>query len=328
MTRGIGAGLALAAAVLAAAAGAAPAPPPSLAKINALLDQARDHERKGTWAPVPALYAQAVAACGDPVPQHLKQVVVRALVKSGHASLALGKLPEAHAAYRDAVARFEKDYARDVRPWVLQARTLAARVEELRRMAGDPAAAAPPPPPPAGAKREAEPLVLITDKAAAKSGTQDTTVGSQGFVVETFSGTEDALIRAAESKASPNGRKILVTGREMSVVRPEILPGSCWDWCHFVFNRAGFGLEKGRQTVAKTDRKGPYVDPSKFQPGDWLYYRNRSYGNGEHSGIFVGWINGPAKVALVLSYPGQMRQEPGRYRPYELTGVFRILRPA
>ncbi len=319
-------GLVLAVVLAAAGAGAAPAPLPSLAKINGLLDRARDLERKDQWAQVPVLYAEAAVACGDPAPHHLKHVAAKALVKGGHAYLRLGKLPEAHAAYAEAAKRYEKEYAPAIRQWVLQARALAIRVEEISRMAGQPIAAATPPPPPA-AKAEPEPLVLVTDRGAAASGVEDTKAGAQGYEVQTFDGTEDALVRSAETKASATGRKVLVTGREMAIVRKEILPGSCWDWCHLVFNRAGFAMGKPREVVAKTTKKGPYCDPALIRPGDWLYYRNRSYGNGEHSGIFVGWINGPGKVALVLSYPGEMRQEPGRYRPYELTGVFRITRP-
>ena len=99
-----------------------------------------------------------------------------------------------------------------------------------------------------------------------------------------------------------------------------------WDWVNAVFNRAGFP-EKRRARPFKSQKKGPYAEPRQLQPGDWMYYRNRSYGNIEHSGIFVGWINAPQQVALVLSYPGMQRQEPGRYRPYELTGIWSIFRP-
>ncbi len=304
---------------------AAPAPLPSLAKINGLLDQARDLERKGSWAAIPPIYAEVVKICGEPAPHHLRHVVAKALVKSGHAYLALGKLPEAHAAYRDADTRYGKEYAPVIRQWVLQARTLMVRVEEIGRMSGQPIAAAAPPPS-AAAKPEPEPLVLVTDRGAAATG-DETKAGAQGYEVQTFDGTEDALIRAAEAKASTTGRKVLATGREMAVVKPEILPGSCWDWVNAVFTRAGFPMGKPREVVAKAPEKGPYLDPAKLRPGDWMYYRNRSYGNGVHSGIFVGWINGPSKVALVLSYPGQDRKEPGRYRPYELTGVYRITRP-
>jgi len=65
---------------------------------------------------------------------------------------------------------------------------------------------------------------------------------------------------------------------------------------------------------------------SSIRPGDWLYYVNHSYGNIEHSGLFIGWTNRAAGQGLILSYQGERRNKPGRYRVYDLSSVYQILR--
>ena len=63
-----------------------------------------------------------------------------------------------------------------------------------------------------------------------------------------------------------------------------------------------------------------------FLPGDWLYYVNHSYGDIEHSGVFVDWTDYARSEGLVLSYAGEQRNEPGRYKVYDLSHVYRITR--
>ena len=53
-----------------------------------------------------------------------------------------------------------------------------------------------------------------------------------------------------------------------------------------------------------------------------------SYGNIEHSGIFVDWTDRSAKEAMILSYPGEKRKAPGRYSTYIIDDVFSIIRPS
>jgi hypothetical protein len=308
--------------------GAPPKPLPSLATINALLDRARDLERRKDYASVPSLYAQVLAEAGDPPPRHLIHVVAKALVHTGHANLALGDIPGSASAYRQALDRFGASYDAATRTQILRAQVLLGRVEEILRTLpdGTPVATAPPPPPPAGASPPPgkEPLLLLTDRTDPDREGHDP---AKGFEVRSFDGDEASLIRDAERNATPAGRRILETGRRMATETRDILPGSCWDWVHAVFDRAGFPMKK-RDRVFKSAKKGPYADAKLLRPGDWMYDRNRSYGNIEHSGIFVGWINAPDRIALVLSYPGMQRREPGRYRPYDLTGVWTIFRPA
>lgn len=135
----------------------------------------------------------------------------------------------------------------------------------------------------------------------------------------------DSLLVRAENKAPEDGRKVLEAGRVMTLKNKEILPGSCWDYANAVYDRAGFIWGK-REEVFKSVKAGPYTDVNKIKNGDWLYYVNHSYGDIEHSAIFVDWIEYENKLALMLSYGGESRHEPARYLPYDLSSVFGITR--
>ncbi|MCK6543078.1 DUF2914 domain-containing protein [bacterium] len=138
-------------------------------------------------------------------------------------------------------------------------------------------------------------------------------------------GDYTAMLTQAEETASADGKKILETGRTMTLTNAEILPGSCWDYANAVFDRAGYVWGK-RETVFKSVKAGPFVDIEKIKNGDWLYYINHSYGDIEHSAIFVEWIDKENKLALMLSYGGENRQQPARYLPYDLRSVYGITR--
>jgi len=144
--------------------------------------------------------------------------------------------------------------------------------------------------------------------------------------------TIDLLVslKEAEQGANETGRKILVAGREMAVEKEEIIRGSCWDFIHAVYNRAGYPNDRtSRVTVFKgTKEKGPYANARLIQPGDWLYYVNHSYNGIEHSGIFVKWLDVASRNALVLSYGGEKRNETARYQSFDLSNVYNIIRPA
>ncbi len=137
--------------------------------------------------------------------------------------------------------------------------------------------------------------------------------------------SQEQLLRA-EAKADSNGRAILAKGREMTFERGEVLPGSCWDFSNAVFNRAGFPPTRRYQAFEGTKGNGPFAPARKIRGGDWLYFKNHSYGGVEHSAIFVDWIDKGAKRALMLSYGGENRREPARYRPYDLSDVYVIVR--
>lgn len=116
----------------------------------------------------------------------------------------------------------------------------------------------------------------------------------------------------------------------MTVDRQEIVRGSCWDYSNAVYTRAGYpNNRKSRVTVFKgTKKRGPYADASLIRAGDWLYYINHSYNGIEHSAIFVKWVDYRRYMGLMLSYGGEKRREPARYLQYDLSNVYRIIRPA
>jgi hypothetical protein len=129
----------------------------------------------------------------------------------------------------------------------------------------------------------------------------------------------------AENEAGEDGRKVLEMGRKMVFDEKIIIKGTCWDYINEVFMRAGYSTKK--TVVYRSEKKGPYVDISEIKPGDWLYYINYSYYGIEHSGIFVYWKDYENKIGVTLSYGGEQRNEPGRYREYDLKGVYFITRP-
>lgn len=130
----------------------------------------------------------------------------------------------------------------------------------------------------------------------------------------------------AEAGATARGREILETGRIMTLARREIIRGGCWDYANAVYNRAGYPHAR-RKTVFKSRKSGPYADLARIQPGDWLYYVNRQYDDMEHSAIFVHWADFGAREALMLSYGGERRNEPARYRVYDVSRTYMIVRP-
>jgi hypothetical protein len=128
----------------------------------------------------------------------------------------------------------------------------------------------------------------------------------------------------AEVTGTGAGVNILKVGRKM-VDDEVVVQGGCWDFINEMFRRAGFA-EKNLHAVFKSHKGGPYASVNKIQPGDWLYYINHSYGNIEHSGVFVSWSNLKKKEALVLSYRGEKSSVRGRYSTYILNNVYRIMR--
>lgn len=135
----------------------------------------------------------------------------------------------------------------------------------------------------------------------------------------------DEILNQAEDDAPISGRKILETSRLM-ITNQEIILGSCWDYINAVYNRTGYPSNQ-RATIFKSKLQGPYVPVDKIQGGDWLYYINHSYGGVEHSGVFVAWTNKAKNEALIMSYPGGNQAKPARYKKYDLSNVYNIIRP-
>ena len=132
------------------------------------------------------------------------------------------------------------------------------------------------------------------------------------------------LLSNAETQSSQAAREVISTARKMALNERTIIKGGCWDYLNAVFNRAGVS----RNTIHKgTYGQGPYASSKDIEVGDWLYYINHGYNGVEHSGLFVGWVDERAKQALILSYAGENRREPARYRVYDLSNVYQIMRP-
>ncbi|SNT70709.1 hypothetical protein SAMN04488491_1890 [Psychrobacter sp. LV10R520-6] len=132
------------------------------------------------------------------------------------------------------------------------------------------------------------------------------------------------LLSRAETQSSTAAREVISTARAMALNERTIIQGGCWDYLNAVFNRAGVT----RDTVHKgAYSQGPYANSSEIEVGDWLYYINHGYNGVEHSGLFVGWVDEADKQALILSYAGESRREPARYRVYDLSNVYQIMRP-
>ena len=132
------------------------------------------------------------------------------------------------------------------------------------------------------------------------------------------------LLSNAETQSSRAAREVISTARKMALNERTIIKGGCWDYLNAVFNRAGVS----RDTIHKgTYGQGPYASSKEIEVGDWLYYINHGYNGVEHSGLIVGWVDERAKQALILSYAGENRREPARYRVYDLSNVYQIMRP-
>ena len=132
------------------------------------------------------------------------------------------------------------------------------------------------------------------------------------------------LLSNAETQSSLAAREVISIARKMALNERTIIQGGCWDYLNAVFKRAGVT----RDTIHKgTYGQGPYANSGEIEVGDWLYYINHGYNGVEHSGLFVGWVDEQAKQALILSYAGESRREPARYRVYDLSNVYQIMRP-
>ncbi len=135
----------------------------------------------------------------------------------------------------------------------------------------------------------------------------------------------ESLIIDAESKAQPSAKKVLQKAKEMTLIKREIIRGSCWDYIDTVYTRVGF-LKNRRKIIYKSRKKGPFADLNMIQAGDWIYHINYSYHKVGHSGIFIGWVDRQKKLALILSYAGERRKTPARYKVYDLSSVYHITR--
>ncbi len=129
------------------------------------------------------------------------------------------------------------------------------------------------------------------------------------------------MLHAAIPQASPGPRRVLEVMRQM-LDEGVVVRGSCNRWVEEVFRRAG-----GRaRTVYSASRSASFTDTTRLRPGDWVHFINHSYGGGTHSAVFVGWTDEAHRTAMTASYPGENRDAPGRFRDYDLSNLYRIVR--
>jgi len=133
--------------------------------------------------------------------------------------------------------------------------------------------------------------------------------------------SEDAFVKA---RVTPSAYSVLCVGDRM-IKDGVLVKGSCWDYIDATFNRAGCNRSK-RVTVFKSRKAGPYANTKIIKPGDWLYFINSSYHNSEHSAIFIKWINYRKRIARMISYQGEGKRKPARYKNYTLHRVYNIMR--
>ena len=136
----------------------------------------------------------------------------------------------------------------------------------------------------------------------------------------------ERAILAAEKHASPGGRAVLVAARHM-IDQGVVVRGSCWDFAHAVYARAGFGSWRRQRRVYRARTRGPYANPSRVRAGDWLYIINHRATLATHSVIFVRWVDRLRRRALVITYVGGQRDAPGHYRSYDVSRIYHIIRP-
>lgn len=137
-------------------------------------------------------------------------------------------------------------------------------------------------------------------------------------------GCSEKIVSKKPQKPTPLAWKVLKTGNEM--IRNKVLvKGSCWDYIDCIYTKAGCPRTE-RKTVFNSHKHGPYADIKQIKPGDWLYFINSSYHNSEHSAIFIRWIDFKHKEARMLSYQGEGKRKPARYKNYILDKVYHIMR--
>lgn len=151
----------------------------------------------------------------------------------------------------------------------------------------------------------------------------DTFPQTDSFLFVEIPNLEEILDRS-EGEATVEGREVLQSARRM-IKNNEIVLGSCWDYIDAIFMKAGFPQNR-RMTIFKSKLQGPYVDEVLIEPGDWLYFMNHSYNNVEHSSVFVAWSDFATKQAVMISYAGGNQARPARYKIYDLSSVYNIMR--
>lgn len=129
------------------------------------------------------------------------------------------------------------------------------------------------------------------------------------------------MLRETIPRAAPGARRVLEVMRTM-LDEGVVVRGSCNRWVEEIFRRAG-----GRaRTVYTAGRRASFTNTTLLRPGDWVQFINHSFGGVTHSAVFVGWTDASARIGMTASHPGQNRAVPGRFRDYDLSNIYRVVR--
>ena len=136
----------------------------------------------------------------------------------------------------------------------------------------------------------------------------------------------DSFISMTASLSQGTGPGARVLGRALQkILNKTIIQGSCYDWINTIYSELGYTGPR-RQSVFMGKESGPYADLLSLRPGDWIMFKNQTFGDIGHSGIFLGWLDFESHSAIVIGYVGQNRVSPGQFREYDITRIFGIVR--
>jgi hypothetical protein len=139
--------------------------------------------------------------------------------------------------------------------------------------------------------------------------------------------TPEAISSIAERRAVGVTPGAKVIAAALTLVRSgTVVKGGCWDWVNRAFNDAGYTANK-RRAVFQSKPEGPFVNIALIEPGDWISFRNLTYGEIGHSALFVDWIDFDRHSAITLEYAGENREIPGRYREFDIFKCYLVTRP-
>lgn len=131
------------------------------------------------------------------------------------------------------------------------------------------------------------------------------------FVVPIDTSGHNQYEPLAESLSTPD--RILSAADEL--IQKKVRGESCWDWADKVYIRAGLPLSKRKaiydvvKNYEGTDCGQQHAEDKeldKLQPGDWLFINNKNTkdAHGNHSVIFLGWVDRANQIAKTASSPG------------------------
>ena len=153
---------------------------------------------------------------------------------------------------------------------------------------------------------------------------QDEKDNSTYFKRPSFSFKSFLAMTEKRAKENTPGGRVLANALQ-KIKAKTIIKGSCYDWINLVYKECGYKGKK-RKRIFWGKEAGPYANPLLLQPGDWIMFKNLTYGEIGHSGIFLGWLDFEKRSAIVIGYAGQKRTMPGRFREYDITRLFNITR--